>query len=667
MQQLGMNTAPKPSRKTADSISPLAALILVCVVAIVCYYTVRIAVGLGIPPEHKASFWILTPFLLAVLLLTPRRIWPYLIAAALAAPPIADFIKGVTLTSEIWLSLGDLVEVLIAAFGIHLLFRGTPHLGNVNALAKYVAVAVILAPGISGFVGAVGYVHGSYWLMWRIWFFADALGFLTVTPAILSWAHGGRRWAQDSRNYLESAVLLIWLVLFGYLMFAGTGWRSSPVLLYLLVPPLLWAGLRLGLKGVSTSMLIVTFMAVWGAAHDRGPFTGHGPLNNALSLQLFLFFAAIPFMVLAVLVEEEKQAQNERKRAMASLHESEQRFRLVANTAPVMIWMSGVDKLCNYFNDPWLEFTGRSFEQEQGNGWAEGVHPEDLQQCWDTYSNAFDQREPFQMEYRLRRHDGEYRWIMDQGLPRFNADGSLAGYIGSAIDVTERKLAEEALSTVSQKLIEAQEEERTRIARELHDDISQRLGLLAIRLDGLRHDLRAPADELRWGIGAACKQVEDLGSDVQTLSHRLHSSKLEYIGLVAASASFCKELAGRQNVEINFHSEDIPKKLPPDVALCLFRVLQEALQNAVRHSGVRHFEVSLTLAADELELSVEDRGVGFDPEKANRAHGLGLTSMRERLRLIDGQLSIDSKPRHGTTIRARAPVSPRVKSAGAVG
>jgi len=153
------------------------------------------------------------------------------------------------------------------------------------------------------------------------------------------------------------------------------------------------------------------------------------------------------------------------KRAEATLRESEERFRLVANTAPVMIWMSGADKLRTYFNRPWLEFTGRSLDAEMGNGWAEGVHPEDLSQCLDTYTKAFDLHVPFQMEYRLRRSDGEYRWIFDSGVPRFSAEGFFAGYIGSAIDITERKLAEEALSMVGRRLIEAHEEERTWIAR----------------------------------------------------------------------------------------------------------------------------------------------------------------------------------------------------------
>src|SRR4029077_1764237 len=121
----------------------------------------------------------------------------------------------------------------------------------------------------------------------------------------------------------------------------------------------------------------------------------------------------------------------------ASLRESEERFRIVADAAPVLIWMSGVDKLCTFFNRTWLEFTGRSLEQEMGNGWAEGVHREDLQKCLRTYTEAFGVRKPFVMQYRLRRNDGEYRWISDDGVPRFDAHGAFAGYIGSCVDITE--------------------------------------------------------------------------------------------------------------------------------------------------------------------------------------------------------------------------------------
>jgi PAS domain S-box-containing protein len=1071
---------------------------------------------------------------------------------------LADLEHSVPIGFEIWITLGNLAETVVAALGISRLLKGAPYLNSLQTLAKYIVFAVILVPFGSSLLGGLGSPL-AYGLQERIWFLADALAFLTVTPAILSWVRDGREWARKSHNYLEFAALMASLVLFGYLTFMGTVRGVRPALLYSLVPLLLWAALRLGLKGVSTSMVVVAFLAIWGAARGRGPFSEQGALNNALSLQLFLFFAAIPFTVLAVLVEEQKRVQQalinehallteaqrlaqigswewdpdtdtvnwsrelyritgrdpnlpaasykehsqiltaeswerlqrnvgealrsgtpyeldleyvppdgstiwararseakrdtagrivglrgtaqditerklaetelslahdrlrlameagksvgwdrdvksgrdslfgdlqsifgipsqvcdgrvgdfdgylhpedrrrvaeaidyamethkpyaeefrlrwpdgtvrwlaakgkfyysrdgepermlgiavditdrklaeealreseerfrlaiqagrmyafdwdvvtamiirseesthilgltveptkltkrelldrvhpedretfinsiaectperpdtqisyrllrpdgsllwlertghaffdeqgtmvrmigivadvterrradevlrrsqgylaeaerlahsgswawdtrtrdafwspemfrilgydpektrpslsnfwarvhpedrlrmervlkeattgldqdvtsdyrivlpdgtikhihaiahpvtndsgevvevvgtsidvtERRRAEKALRESEERFRLVANTAPVMICMSDIDKLCSYFNQGWLDFTGRYLEEEMGDGWAERIHPEDLEECLKTYTTAFDSRERFQMEYRLRRHDGEYRWIFYSGVPRFNADGSFAGYIGSGIDVTERKLAEEALSTLSQKLIEAQEGERTRIARELHDDVGQRLVLLAWQLGSSNGDLR--------------KQVEDLANDVQALSHELHSPKLDYLGLAAAAAGFCKELSDRQRVEIEFHSENISKELPKEISLCLFRVLQEALQNAIKHSGSRQFHASLTGGANEIELTVHDSGVGFEPEEAIKGCGLGLTSMQERLKLMQGKLSIDSKPQRGTTIHARVPVIPKTMSAGAVG
>jgi PAS domain S-box-containing protein len=348
----------------------------------------------------------------------------------------------------------------------------------------------------------------------------------------------------------------------------------------------------------------------------------------------------------------------DRKRAEDAMRESEERFRFVANTVPVMIWMSGPDMLCTYFNQPWLEFTGRPLEAELGNGWSEGVHAEDLKACMDIYSRAFDRHESFKMQYRLRRHDGEYRWVFDIGVPRLNPDGSFAGYIGSCIDITDRKLAEEALADMGRRLIEAHEEERAWIARELHDDINQRIALLAIELEQLKQDIPDSATASHEHIRQLRQRLSDIGKDIQALSHRLHSSKLEYLGIVAATGSFCKELSEQHNVEIEFTHSGITRSVPKEISLCLFRVLQEALQNAVKHSHVRYFKVHLQGTPEEIQLSVSDTGVGFDPIAAISGRGLGLISMQERVHLINGDLSIESQADRGTTIRVRARLKP---------
>ncbi len=384
--------------------------------------------------------------------------------------------------------------------------------------------------------------------------------------------------------------------------------------------------------------------AVW-IAHKR--------LAWDMGFSLAVLVASMMMCLVAVVLVLAKRINRED----LALRESEQRFRLVANTAPVMIWMSGPDKLCDYFNNPWLEFTGRRLDEEIGNGWTEGVHPDDLKRCTETYVQAFDRREPFRMEYRLRRHDEEYRWILDIGVPRFNNDCSFAGYIGSCIDVTERKLAEEALADVGRKLIQAQEEERAWIARELHDDISQRIAVVIIDLQRHEQQLTGSAEDVKSRVAQALRRLFDLGTSVRSISHRLHSSDLEYLGLGSAAATLCKEISEQRDVEVDFTDLARTKDVSREIALCLFRVLQEALNNAIKHSGVRHFTVRLSGGPEEIRLTVSDLGNGFDQQDELKHRGLGLISMRERLQLVKGQLSVTSAPGKGTTVTACVPLS----------
>jgi PAS domain S-box-containing protein len=259
------------------------------------------------------------------------------------------------------------------------------------------------------------------------------------------------------------------------------------------------------------------------------------------------------------------------------------------------------------------------------------------------------------------REDG-IMWVRWEIRPWWNSDGLQGGVLIFTEDITHIKQSEESLSKVNQKLIQAHEAERSRIALELHDDICQRIVLLAMRLDDFRHGSPKPLGQLRRELGQASQEAHDLCTDVQALSHRLHSSKLQYLGLAAAAAGFCREFSDQCGVNIDFQSGDIPKELSEDISICLFRVLQEAVRNAAKHSGSRYFEVSLTNRPNQIELTIHDSGIGFDPETAFHKEGLGLTSMRERMRLVNGELSIESGLQRGTTVRARVSHNPQMDS-----
>lgn len=224
-------------------------------------------------------------------------------------------------------------------------------------------------------------------------------------------------------------------------------------------------------------------------------------------------------------------------------------------------------------------------------------------------------------------------------------------------DITDRKQAEQTLAGMSRKLIEAQEQERARIGRELHDDINQKLAMLAVEIEQLQHDpsdMHSRSQELR-------KQVVDISDDVQALSHELHPAKLEYLGVVAGMRSWCRELAERQGLEINF-SADVATALPPQIGVTLFRVLQEALHNATKHSGIKRVEVQFLEHPGEVHLTISDAGKGFDIETAKQGEGLGLTTMEERVRLVNGTIVIESKPMGGTRIHVRVPLDFKSKA-----
>jgi signal transduction histidine kinase len=286
------------------------------------------------------------------------------------------------------------------------------------------------------------------------------------------------------------------------------------------------------------------------------------------------------------------------------------------------------------------------------------VHAQDMQGCISTYTQYFDRRERFSMEYRLRRHDGKYRWVLDIGVPRFNDDGSFAGYVGCCMDISDLKQARATVIEFSGRLLRAGEEERARIARELHDDINQRLALLANGLQEAEQAAAADKDpSRRQELRVLWQMTNEIATDIQHMSHQLHPSKLHYLGLTSTVRQLCNEFAQQHKIEMECIVKSLPDDLDENISLNLFRTVQESLRNAVKHSKAHHVKVELTCQSNLVHLLVSDDGVGFDPEERRADHGLGLVSMRERLRSVGGEFSIWSKPFQGTVVEAKVPVA----------
>jgi PAS domain S-box-containing protein len=338
-----------------------------------------------------------------------------------------------------------------------------------------------------------------------------------------------------------------------------------------------------------------------------------------------------------------------------ALRKSQERLSQLLETTNIIAWEADPETWrFTYVSAQAQEFLGYPIAAWYAPDFlVSNIHPDDRERVIEVCASQTRIADSFDLTFRMLASDETTMWIHNLVSITRVAD-RVVGVNGFMIDITEQKRIQEVLRDLGSRLIAAQEEERTRVARELHDDLNQRMALLSIELEQLGSEAGNPRI-LRRHVHELQERVEEIAADIHRLSHRLHPSKLDHLGLAPAVESLCKEVSN-DKMTVSFRQSGFPADLSQDVTLCLFRIAQEALRNAVKHSDAQIARVNLEKTDDEISLMISDDGCGFDTESNAMRSGLGFTSMRERLRLVDGRIEIKSRRMEGTTIQVSVPL-----------
>jgi PAS domain S-box-containing protein len=475
------------------------------------------------------------------------------------------------------------------------------------------------------------------------------------------------------KQFAEAILVSCSLVATSYAAFAYRAAASgySPALLYAPVPVLLWAAVRFGPMGAASASAVVALVSIFSASSGYGPFSMHSPSQNVLAMQLFLAVVALPLLVLAIVLEE-------RKKLSQSLRASEERYALAVSAGQVTVWEYDLETGIITFDDNLRQVLGFDCsELRTRQQWLDRTHPEDVDLILGGERFAIAEisrkdraaesiRVP-DVEYRMFHKGGSIRWLLTRSRV-MRGNGPSFRVVGTTTDITERHRVEDELHLSQQKLrdnydkirelaaklMTAHEDERKKISRELHDEVSQRLVALTLALHNFRrHGM--PGDSA-CHFDEILENTAEVAEQVHQLSRQLHPAVLEYAGLTGALQSFCDESNKRLGISVEFAFGELPVKIPNEVALCVYRVSQEAIRNAAQHSGSKRFRIELEAKDHVLQLSIRDWGRGFDPSTVRRNGGLGLISMEERVRLLGGVFQLISIAGSGTEIRAEVPV-----------
>jgi len=607
--------------------------------------------GMTFTADYPSPLWFPDSILLCALLISPRSTWWIYLLAPLPIRLTVAVAPGTSIWFLVACFVNDSLKGLLAASLLRRRSNDAPWFHSVHGFMNYLLFAVALTPALSAVAGAATrMVFGlapEFWPAWQQWFLGNVLASLSLTPALccLFLDFPGVFHAPKTRR-IEVLAIVLGLAVGAYLAFRnGLGGLHYPLwVLYLPVPFLVWAAVRFGPLGTSVVLTTISVVAMFGALSGHDAFSSPRGAAIVFSIQQLLLVPSIPFVLFSVLLTAARKTE-------AALRESEQWFRSMVNTTPVLVWMSDAVGVRTFFNERWINFTGRPLEQQLGDSWLEGVHEEDRQSCIEESRSAIADRRNLSLEYRIRRSDGVYRWMLESGIPRYQPDGQFLGYLGTCIDITERREAEQALRQVPHELIQAEETERQRIGQELHDDLGQRVVSLTMGIGRLAKQM--PRNETAAShFDKLRQQAVSIAQDIGRLSHQLRPVTLEYLGLPAALKALCEQSSDPPQVSVVFSQNgEMPKSVSQDVPLALYRVTQEALRNALKHSGSNRISINLTCGERFLTVAVADNGRGFI-NGTTKKPGLGLSGMTKRMDDVGGKINVVSVPGNGVTVTA---------------
>jgi PAS domain S-box-containing protein len=593
--------------------------------------------------------------LAAVLALGPR-VWPAIAASALA---IAGS-SSVPLLAATGQALGATVAALIGAALLRRIPSFDPSLSRLRDALGLIVVGAFGSALISASIGTLSLFafqvqpYSGLGSAWLIYWLGDSTGVLLVTPLVFTLPRliGRVRVRKGGSVALLALLLAACSFVFGDLPLFSV---RLHVLAFAVLPFVMWAAIDFGIGGASLAVFIIATVATLSTALGLGPFAGSTPLINALLLDLLFVVLSVSGLTLAAVITERENTEAERQRLVREQVAAEARLHLatIVESSDDAIYSKGLDSIVLSWNAAAERTFGFTAAEMVGRS-ATTLIPDGAREEESMILERLKAGGRMVRYETTRVKKSGVRIDVSMTIsPLTDARGRVVGAAAIVRDISEQKRVQRALSSVSRRLIHAQEEERARIARELHDDIGQRLALLSFNLGALPGASSAALDTARL-----YQQVSEIASDIHSLSHELHSSKLELLGLARAMQSFCRDFAQQQHVTVDFTDATVSAKFPSTVSLSLFRVLQEAVRNGVKHGRAPRFDVRLSESDGFLSLLVKDQGEGFDLGAARASPGLGLISMEERLKLVDGELSIETQPGQGTSIHARVRLSP---------